>query len=394
MPRHAKSLTAQQVKGLRPGLHADGGKLYLHVTNTGARSWIFRFHAKDGRRRDYGIGSTSDYSLLQAREKATELRHKVKEGIDPIEQRRKEKNGQKAADASFGDVALRYIESQQAGWSRRTYEEWRGKFRLHVFPKIGKLAIADIDTDHVLSVVKPIWAGQGPALRSRIETVLGYAESQKLRSGDNPARWTGHLKFHLPSPTKVREIKHHEALPYAELPGFMRQLRTVGNSKADALEFAILSCARIGEVLGATWTEVDFQSRTWTVPAARMKTRKEHRIPLTASALEILGRQRRRNDTDCIFVGDRGKPMPNSVIRQFLKPLRADITVHGFRSTFRDWAADHRKDRDLAELSLSHSVGDAVEQSYRRTEMLELRRKLMQEWATYCVGDCVGEIIR
>jgi integrase len=281
-------------------------------------------------------------------------------------------------------VALRYIESQQAGWSRRTYDEWRDKFRLHVFPKMGKLAVADIDTAHVLSVVKPIWAGQGPALRSRIETVLGYAESQKLRSGDNPARWTGHLKFHLPSPTKVREIKHHEALPYAELPGFVRHLHAAGNSKADALEFAILTCARIGEVLGATWAEVDFRGGTWTVPAERMKIRKKHVVPLTAPALAIIERQKRRNDTDCIFVGDRGKPMPNSVIRQFLKPLRADITVHGFRRTFRDWTADHRKDRDLAELSLSHSVGDAVEQSYRRTELLELRRALLGEWATHC----------
>ncbi|HEV2189622.1 MAG TPA: integrase arm-type DNA-binding domain-containing protein [Stellaceae bacterium] len=386
MPRHAKPLTAQQVKGLGPGLHADGGKLYLHVSNTGARSWIFRFHAQDGRRRDYGIGSTADYSLLQAREKATELRHKVKEGTDPIEQRRTETNSQKISRATFGDVALRYIESQQAGWSRHTYNEWRDKFRLHVFPKMGKLAVAEIDTDHVLAVIKPIWAGQGPALRSRIETVLGYAESQKLRSGDNPARWTGHLKFHLPSPTKVREIKHHAALAYSELPALVHQLRAASNSKADALEFAILTCARIGEVLGATWAEIDFQGGTWTVPAERMKTRKKHVVPITAPAFAILERQKRRNDSDYIFVGDRGKPMPNSVIRQFLKPLRAGITVHGFRSTFRDWAADYRKDRDLAELSLSHSVGDAVEQSYRRTEMLGLRRALLTEWAAHCTG--------
>jgi integrase len=325
-------------------------------------------------------------SLAQAREKARTALSKIANGADPIDARRQEHRDREKARVTFGQVALEYIDSQQAGWSRRTYDEWRDKFRLHVFPRIGKLPVADIDTEHVIACIKPLWAGQGPALRSRIETVLGYAESEKLRSGDNPARWTGHLKFRLPSPTKVHEIKHHESLPYAELPGFMRQLRAFGSSKADALEFAILTCARIGEVLGATWQEIDFKARAWAIPAARMKTRREHRIPLTAPALAILERQKRRNDTDCIFIGDRGRQMPNSIIRQFLKPVRADITVHGFRSSFRDWAADHRKDRDLAEISLSHSVGDSVEQSYRRTEMLELRRALLSDWAAHCIA--------
>jgi len=367
-------------------MHADGGCLYLHVTNTGARSYVLRYLGNDGRRHDYGIGSTMKNTLAQAREKARDWLSKIADGADPIDTRRQERQGRQIARTTFGDVALRYIESQEAGWSRRTYDEWRDKFRLHVFPKIGKLPVADIDTNYVLSVVKPIWAGQGPALRSRIETVLGYAESQKLRSGDNPARWIGHLKFHLPSPTKVREIKHHEALPYAEMPGFMRQLRAIDKSKADALKFAILTCARIGEVLGATWQEIDFPGRVWAIPAERMKTRKKHVVPLTAPALAILGRQKRRNDTDCIFVGDRGKPMPNSVIRQLLKPIRSEITVHGFRSTFRDWAAENGKDRDLAELALAHVVGSHVERSYRRSDLIELRRKLAEDWAEHCGG--------
>jgi integrase len=384
MPRHATPLTAQQVKSLGAGLHADGGKLYLHVTTTGARSWIFRYHGADGRRRDYGIGSTADYTLAQARAKGAELRHAIKEGIDPIAQRRAARGARTAPRATFGDVALRYIESQQAGWRPHTIDEWRNKFRLHVFPKIGKVAVVDIDTDHVLSVVKPLWDGQGPMLRSRIETVLGFAEAQQLRSGDNPARWAGHLKFQLPPPAKVREIKHHEALPYAEILAFMRKLRAAGGSKADALEFAILTCARIGEVLGATWLEIDFEACVWTIPAERMKTRKEHRVPLTAPALAILERQKRRNDTDGIFVGDRGKQMHNSVIRQFLRPLHDGITVHGFRSTFRNWAEETSRDRDLAELALAHTVGSQVERSYRRTDLLEKRRGLAMAWAVYC----------
>ena len=286
-------------------------------------------------------------------------------------------------------MALAYIDAHKAEWAPGTLKQWNISLRLHVLPKIGKLSIADVDTDAIYGVLKPLWeknANTGSTIRSRIELILGLATAKGLRQGDNPARWGGHLEFHLASPSKAATVEHRAALAFKEMPGFMRLLRAIGNSKSDALEFAILTSARIGEVLQAEWSEIDFVEHVSIVPAIHTKGRKEHRVPLSDAAVAVLERQKRRNDTDAIFVGGKGKPMHTALIGQVLFGVHEGITIHGFRSTFRDWAAEMGQDRDLAEMALGHAVGNHVERSYRRTDLLEKRRALMQEWANFCNG--------
>jgi integrase len=395
MPRIAKQLTVQECKSLKPkpgksAMFADGGKLYMHVSATGARSWIFRYEIK-GRRRERGIGSFPDVSLLEARDKAHELRKGLRDGVDPIEAKRKEREAERLAAASvvtFGSVAMSYIEAHKAEWTSSTLDAWRGTLRNHVLPRLGKVAIADIDTDRVLDVLNPLWEKNpktAATIRSRIELVLGLAGAKGLRQGDNPARWEAHLEFHLASPSKAGpKTRNFEAIPVAELPCFVRNLRKIGGQKSAVAEFAILTCTRIGEALGATWQEIDFPSRVWAVPAERMKTRVEHRIPLSDAALAILQRMQRRNDTDLIFVSDKGRLMHRSQINEVITKLHPGITAHGFRSTFRDWAAEGGKDRDLAEMALGHAVGSHVERSYRRTDLIEKRRELATAWSEFC----------
>lgn len=390
MPRIAKPLTAQKVKSLPPGMHCDGDCLYLHVSTTGARSWVYRYLAA-GKRRDYGIGPTRLYTLAQARDKAIDLGRALREGVDPIEARRKQKAAQRpAVIVSFGDVAHSYIEAHKKQWSESTVDAWRSTLRLHVLPKIGKANVADIDTNRVLDVLNPLWeknAKTAATIRSRIELVLGLATAKGLRSGDNPARWSGHLEFHLASPTKAAKTKNFEAISYAELPAFMVDLRKAGGPKADSIEFAVLTCSRVGEVLGATWPEIDFQNRMWIVPEERMKGRREHRVPLSDAALAVLARQKRRNDTDLIFLSDKGRLMYRGQINEVLTKLRPGITAHGFRSTFRDWAAEKTNVApELAEMALAHTVGSHVERAYRRTDLIEKRRELATAWAAHCGG--------
>jgi integrase len=369
-------------------MHADGRApgLYLAV-GPNSRSWIFRYKTGD-RRREMGIGSLRLYDLQRARDMAIDLGRALREGVDPLEQRHQRKAAQKPAlCATFGDVALAYIDAKKAGWRPGTEKAWHQSMRLHVFPAIGKMPVADVDTAAIVKALTLIWAqnaNTGSTIRSRIELVLGLATSKGLRQGDNPARWEGHLEFHLASPSKAASVKHFDALSYTEMPNFMRRLRAIDNSKADALEFAILTCARIGEALGATWPEINPQERIWTIPATRMKGRKEHRVPLSDTAMGVLARQKRRNDTDHVFVGDKGKPMVGALIGQVLAKVQNGITVHGFRSTFRDWTAETGKDRDLAEMALSHVVGSHVERSYRRSDLIEKRRELATAWAAHC----------
>jgi integrase len=376
-------------------MHADGGGLYLCVGGN-SRSWIFRY-ALNGRRRDMGLGPVRLYSLQQARDMAIDLGRRLREGIDPIEQRRKGMAARQTVRTTFGDVALAYMDAHKAEWAASTLRQWNMSLRLHVLPAIGKLPVNEVDTDAVLRALRPTWeknANTGATIRSRIELVLGLAAAKGLRQGDNPARWDGHLEFHLASPAKAATVKHREALPFVELPGFMRRLREIDNSKTAAIEFAILTCARIGEVLGATWHEIDFAAGLWIVPAERTKGRKEHRVPLPAAALAVLERMKRRNDTDYIFVGDKGKPMAGALIGQVLHKVHTSITVHGFRSTFRDWAAENSKDRDLAEMALSHVVGSHVERSYRRSDLIARRRELADAWAKFCAQPTpAGEVV-
>jgi integrase len=371
-------------------MHADGNGLYLHV-GPASRSWIFRFQ-HDGRRRDMGIGPVEIVSLRAARDKAIDLRRGLREGTDPIEQRRKATAARRGTPKSltFAECAEQYIEKHKSAW--KDQRAWPDSMRLYVNQVIGKTPIGEVDTTAVLRVLEPLWQTKTKTamnVRGRIELILGWATVHKLRSGENPARWRGHLAGVLPAPGKVAKVEHHKALPYAEMPEFMKQLRNRDGFVPAAIEFAILTCARVGEVLGATWQEIDRSNRVWSVPAEHMKGGKEHRVPLSDAALAVLDRMLpyRRNSVDNIFLGARsGRPMTAPALLQGLGYVQPGITVHGFRSTFADWAAETGKDRDLAEMALAHAVGNQVERSYRRTDLIEQRRELATAWAAWCGG--------
>jgi integrase len=393
MARTIGKLTALQIgRKLSPGMHADGGGLYLQVTETGAKSWIFRFMIR-GKRREMGMGSLSAVGLADARAATMEQRKLLQRGIDPIEARKAERAQVALADArakTFKQAAEEYIETHRAGWkSKRHASIWESTLAAYAYPVIGDLPVQVIDTALVLNVLKPIWtktpetAGR---VRNRMELILDWARSSGLREGENPARWRGHLRFLLPPRSKVRSVKHFAALPYAELPAFMAELRTHKSIGAFALEFAILTAARAGEVIGATHDEIDLVQKVWTIPAERMKMAREHRVPLSARALALLHGVPVIVEGDFVFPGRNG-PLCHATIQLALKRMKNyhDYTVHGFRSTFRDWAAERTNyPSEVVEMALAHAVGNKVEAAYRRGDLFEKRRRLMADWARFC----------
>ena len=309
---------------------------------------------------------------------AFECRRKLARGIDPIDSR------PKPSGMTFEECAEEYVSSHSSGWRSETHkEQWTTSLRDYINPLIGKTPVETINTDLVLKVLKPIWDSKpetASRVRGRIEAVLDWAGAHKYRQGDNPARWRGHLKNLLPHKSKVRAVKHHEALPYSELPGFLIKLRNLDNLSARALEFIILTAARTGEVIEAKSAEVN--SRVWTIPAERMKSGREHRVPLSAPALALL-----KLGQDFLFQLRRGKPLSKSAIPMMLERMGLDVTVHGFRSTFRDWAAE-RTDfpNEVVEMALAHAVGDKTEAAYRRGDLFDKRRALMDAWASFCLN--------
>ena len=391
MARRINRLSPAGVRNAKPGMKADGGGLWLQVSEgkggTLRRSWIFRYAVGD-RERKMGLGSLDTIGLAEAREKAGECRHLRLQGIDPIDHRDAERRAQAVATAksiTFEEAADRYIAAHRAGWRNIKHaSQWTNTLGTYAYPVLGSLPVQAIDTGLVLKVLKSIWTKKpetAARVRGRVESVLDWAAARGLRQGENPARWKGHLDKLLPRKSKVHKVEHHAALPHAEIAAFMPDLRKLVSITARALEFTILTAARTCEVLGARWEEVDLKTATWTVPADRMKARREHKVP-------VLQRMHAVRQGGFVFSGGReGKPLsPNAVSHTMRYVMgRSDLTVHGFRSTFRDWAAERTPfPREVVEMALAHTVGSKVEQAYKRTDFFSKRCRLMEAWAGYC----------
>jgi integrase len=388
-----KLSAAGVAKESAPGLYGDGGGLYLQIAKGGSKSWIFRFMIA-GKPRYMGLGSIDTFSLREARERAKEARKLVADGIDPIEARRERVAEARADDAkliNFSEAAERYIKAHAAGWKNPKHaDQWRNTLATYADPVIGPLSVAKVDTAHIMQIIEPIWTEKtetASRVRGRIESVLDWATARRYRSGENPARWRGHLDKLLPARSKVAKVRHHPAMLYADLPAFMQRLRALDSISARALEFTILTAVRTSEAIGATEAEFDLLFKVWTIPAERMKANRPHRVPLSDRVLEILKTTPREANSPYVFPGaKRGKPLSNMAMLELLQGIEGTegLTVHGFRSTFRDWAAERSSfPREIAEAALAHVVKDKTEAAYQRGDLLEKRRKLMVAWASY-----------
>ena len=396
--------TDAKVRSLKVGVHADGDGLYLQVRDGGRRSWVFRY-TRAKRAHWLGLGSYPDVGLSEARDAAGEARKTLRAGIDPLEQRRaaRAEAAARAGLNTFEEVAGAYIKSHAAGWSNAKHaDQWRTSLKTYAYPLIGKLSVAVVDTGHVTRILDPIWSTKAETatrVRGRIESVLDYAKARGWRTGENPARWKGHLENALPARAKVSKVEHHAALPWAEIGTFMSDLSGQEGVAALALRFIILTAARSGEATGARWAEIDMQAAVWTVPAARMKAGHEHRVPLSDAALSVLREAAKLRQGDGLaFPGATAtKALSNNVMPRLLRRMnRGGQTTHGFRSTFRDWCAETTAyPREVCEAALAHAVGDRVEAAYRRGDLFEKRRKLMDAWADYCSrpASAGGEVI-
>lgn len=395
MPRRASELNALAVQRLTaPGLHFVGGVagLALQVTPSGARSWVLRV-VVGGKRRDMGLGAYSPFgmTLARAREAALEARDLIRQGVDPIQRQQEARSALKASMVealTFKQCAERYIKAHEKGWrNARHGQQWRNTLEQHAYPVLGQLLVRDVKLSHVMQVLEPIWTNTTETavrVRGRIESVLDWATARGLRNGENPARWRGHLDKLLPAPTKIKPRNHHPALPINEVGAFMVKLRQAEGMGARALEFTILTAARSGEVRGATWAEIDTAAKVWTVPADRMKAGKEHRVPLSEAALALLEALPRMAGTELVFPSPRGKVLSDMTLSAVLRRLDVPAVPHGFRSTFRDWAAERTNyPRDVAEMALAHAIGDKVEAAYRRGDLFEKRARMMADWAAF-----------
>jgi len=414
MPRKAAGIEPVTVRKLAPGRYGDGGGLFLLVRppsakqaaageKDGGRFWLFRYRVA-GKMREMGLGAADGrgaVTLKQARDKAAELYRQVRDGTDPLAQRAVEAAAAKAAAVeavargkTFREVAELYIAAHEAGWRNPKHrQQWRNTIAIDAYPHMGDLAVADVDTAHVMAALEPIWRTKpetASRLRGRIEAVLDYAKARGWRIGENPARWRGHVANMLPKRSKVAAVKHHAALPWPAVSAFVADLRAEGGLAARALELTILTVARSGEVLNARWSEFDLDEAIWTVPAGRMKAGKEHRVPLAPAAVALVKALlplRDADQGDWVFPGGRtGRPLSNMAMEMVLRRMKwSDLTVHGFRSTFRDWCAEStRYQREVAEAALAHTLGDKVEAAYRRGDLFAKRRRLMEDWVTFC----------
>lgn len=384
-------LRETQVKAAKkPGLLADGDGLYLAISKTGSKRWAY-IYVRAGKRTELGLGSygsgTGDVTLAAARDRADEIRAILGAGGDP----RAAVKPAPAEAPTFGQVADEFIAAMESSWRNAKHrQQWKNTLATHG-SGLRKIRVADVSTDDVLKVLRPIWTKRpetASRLRGRIEKILDAAKARGLRAGENPARWRGHLDLMLPPPRKLAR-GHHPALPYPEIPAFMVELRKQAGVGARALEFAILTAARSGEVLGATWAEIDFSAKLWKIPAGRMKGGRQHRVPLRSRSIAILREMKKIQTSEYVFPGRvANRPVSDMTLTVLLRRMkRGDITTHGFRSTFRDWAADcTNHPREVAEAALAHIVGDETERAYRRGDALDKRRALMRDWAAYCAG--------
>lgn len=394
MARTKHRLSAKRVENLKkPGLYADGGNLYLRIAPGGSKGWIFRF-TLHGKTRDAGLGSFPTISLATARDQAEKLRKLLIDGIDPIEARKAERAAVRAESeqaVTFEECARAYISSHEVGWRNEKHgAQWRSTLKTYVYPVIGQLPVKAVDTTHVMQILEPIWRSKSETasrIRGRIEVILSWAKVRGYRDGENPARWRGHLDHLLPAKGKVRRVAHHPALPYPEIPAFMKLLREQEGFAARALEFLILTASRTNETLRATWDEIDWDLALWTIPAERMKGGRDHRVPLTSRALQLVSEMSDIKLNEFVFPGMKpGRPLSDMSLLMLLRRIGyGHVTAHGFRSTFRDWTAECTSfSGDAAELALAHAVPNPVEAAYRRRDMLAKRQQLMSEWGQYC----------
>ena len=403
MARILGKLTALAVnKAKVKGLYADGGGLYLQIGATGNKSWLFRF-MRYGKAHAMGLGPLNAVTLADARLKAGDCRKLLSAGLDPLDAKKSEQVQARLAAAkgtTFEACAKAYIEAHKASWRQERHaKQWGQALAKHAYPVMGKLPVDAIDTGLVMKVLDPIWQNKtetAKRLRGRIECILDWAKVREYRQGENPARWRGHLENLLARPSKLIKVEHFAALPYTKVNGFLQSLDKQAGLAAHCLKLVIYTACRSNEVLGMAWDEVDFENKVWAIPAERMKTGKEHRVPLTSPALAILKDLKRERDRDqaadkepspYVFPSPKGKDfLSNISMLALLKRMeRKDITVHGFRSSFRDWAAEQTNfPREVAEAALAHSIQSRVEAAYRRSDLFEKRRLLMDKWARYC----------
>ena len=393
MPRLAKELSAIEVSRIsEPGLHFVGSVPGLGLQVKGAsRSWILRVTVGN-KRRDIGIGGFPGVTLAHARERARDLRLKVSRGIDPIQERRDQQASLKAAQGklkTFSEAMRGFLDDRSSGWKNPKHkQQWQNTLTAYALPELGNLFVRDVELAHILNVLRPIWQEKtetASRLRGRIESVLDWARVHGYRQGDNPARWKGNLDAILPAPSKIKSVKHHTALPFEKIGDFMAKLREHDGTAAKALEFCILTAARSGEVRGAKWQEISFEKAEWTIPAERMKAGKEHSVPLSPHVIKLLKSLPCGTANEIIFKAPRGGMLSDMSLGAVLKRMEVPVTVHGFRSSLRDWSGEATAfPREVTEHALAHQIKDKAEAAYARGTLMPKRRKLMEAWSIYC----------
>jgi len=389
-------LSPRKVATAEPGKHEDGGGLRLVVSEGGAKKWVLRFTLRS-KRREMGLGSFPDTGLAEARRKAENYRKLAKEGTDPIHAR--ELETQQQATPTFTNCAARYIQSHRRSWRNAKHaRQWVSTLKTYARPVIGELPVDEIDTHQILNILSPIWVTKtetAKRVQGRIENVLDFASAHKYRDEANPARWRGHLDKLLPKPSKVQKVAHHPAMPYEQVAAFMGAMQDYNSMSSKALQLLILTATRTSEVLNAEWHEIDLVNATWTIPAKRMKASREHRIPLSHQALLLISNLPNVKGNSFVFPGMKpGRPLSNMSLLQFMRGLgygpsgdKGNYVPHGFRSSFRDWTGEVTSyPRDVAEMALAHTIENKVEAAYRRGDLFDKRRAMMQDWADYIIA--------
>ena len=404
MARQTNRLTVRGITAEnRPGMYSDGGGLYLQVARGGSKSWLYRFMLRR-KSRDMGLGGIDVVTLAEAREKALAARKLAKDGIDPIDARKAQRKQQAVGAISgrtFQDCAELYISSLGKGWKNPKHRaQWRNTLATYVFPVFGDVPVDAVNTAMVTEVLEPIWATKtetATRVRQRIEVVLNWAKAREYRTGENPALWRGHLDQLLAKPSKLKKVKHHAALPCEDVATFTEALREREGVSARGLEFLILTAARPGEATNALWSEVNLDKAEWIIPGERMKSGEQHRVPLSPAAVAVLRTMETVRTSDFVFPGQRdGRPLWTDALRRLLERMgHGGLTSHGFRSTFRDWAAEQTAfPGEVAEAALAHTVGNKVEAAYRRGDLFDKRRRLMDAWAVYCAEGPQGDVVQ